>query len=64
MEKTIEGFRRSQAKLTELERTNKKLQVSQHSSLPYPALAIQCSVLSLPSVLHVLGVDCAIGIVS
>ena len=28
MEKTIEGFRKSQAKLTELERTNKKLQVS------------------------------------
>ena len=27
MEKTIEGFRRSQAKLTELEKTNKKLQV-------------------------------------
>ena len=28
MEKTIEGFRRSQAKLVELEKTNKKLQVS------------------------------------
>ena len=27
MEKTIEGFRKSQAKLVELERTNKKLQV-------------------------------------
>ena len=27
MEKTIEGFRKSQAKLAELEKTNKKLQV-------------------------------------
>ena len=30
MEKTIEGFRRSQAKLVELEKTNKKLQVHVH----------------------------------